>query len=132
MSNTLTAGDTSPAAALKTFDIKAIVVDIATAVIRLHSWHDSSTLKLGQYTCNVEAKGRLHRLEWVWDGRCSCRELSVSVEVKHYKSEDGAKEHAVEEMVHRLSDDPRVTPEQWKAIIADLGPENKWMLNKIA
>jgi len=49
-----------------------------------------------------QAKGRVHSLQWVYDDRAWDVESGISVTDKHYKSKEGAIEHAVKKLVDVL------------------------------
>ena len=48
------------------------------------------------------ASGRVHRLQWVYDGTAWDVESGISVTEKHYQSKQGAIEHAVKELIDVL------------------------------
>ena len=51
---------------------------------------------------NYKAEGRIHKLKWVYDGTAWDVESGTSVKAKHYKSSQGAVEHAVKELIEKL------------------------------
>ena len=50
-----------------------------------------------------KAEGRIHKLEWVYDGTARDVKSGTSVEARHYKSTRGAIEHAMKKLI----DDPK-------------------------
>ena len=50
-----------------------------------------------------QAKGRMHGLQWVYDGTAWDVKSGISVTDKHYKSKQGAIEHAVEKLIDVLN-----------------------------
>ena len=51
---------------------------------------------------NYKAEGRIHKLQWVYDGTAWDVESGTSVEARHHKSTQGAIEHAVKELINNL------------------------------
>ena len=51
---------------------------------------------------NYKAEGRIHKLQWVYDGTAWDVESGTSVKARHYKSTQGAIEHAVKELIDNL------------------------------
>ena len=49
-----------------------------------------------------QAKGRVHKLKWVYDGTAWDVESGISVKDKHYESRQGAIEHAVKKLIDAL------------------------------
>ena len=49
-----------------------------------------------------QAKGKVHGLKWVYDGTAWDVEKGISVTDKHYKSKQGAIEHAVKKLIDAL------------------------------
>ena len=49
-----------------------------------------------------QAKGRVHSLQWVYDGRAWDVESGISVIDRHYKSKQGAIKHAVKTLIDGL------------------------------
>ena len=49
-----------------------------------------------------KAEGRIHKLQWVYDGTAWDVESGTSVEARHYKSTQGAIEHAVKKLIDDL------------------------------
>ena len=57
------------------------------------------------------AKGRVHSLQWVYDGTAWDVESGISVTDKHYESKEGAIKHAVKKLVDVLKANGHVS---WK------------------
>ena len=51
---------------------------------------------------SYHAEGRVHRLQWVYYGTAWDVESGTSAKDKHYKSKQGAIEHAVEKLIDVL------------------------------
>ena len=49
-----------------------------------------------------QAKGRVHKLKWVYDGTAWDVESGISVTDKHYQSKQGAIAHAVKKLIDAL------------------------------
>eukprot|EP00930_Biecheleria_cincta_P069559 TRINITY_DN57288_c0_g1_i1.p1 TRINITY_DN57288_c0_g1~~TRINITY_DN57288_c0_g1_i1.p1 ORF type:complete len:627 (-),score=112.61 TRINITY_DN57288_c0_g1_i1:89-1912(-) len=49
-----------------------------------------------------DANGRLHKFKWVWDGTAKDEQTGFQVVSKHWKSQNGAKEHAREELFEAM------------------------------
>lgn len=50
----------------------------------------------------TDASGRVHGFKWVWDGTATDEATGFSVVSKHYKSRNGAQEHAREELFNAM------------------------------
>lgn len=51
---------------------------------------------------NYKAEGRIHKLQWEYEGTAWDIESGTSVKARHYKSTQGAIEHAVKELIDKL------------------------------
>jgi len=51
---------------------------------------------------HYKAEGRIHKLQWVYEGTDWDIESGTSVKARHYKSTQGAIEHAVKELIDKL------------------------------
>src|ERR1700728_226701 len=91
-------------------DWSAIASKVAVAIYNLHQWGDDQTVEICGRPCNVQTKGRIHKLKWVWDGRCECGGIIGSA--RHYKSQNGAIEHAIQDFVIKAGQAGLITPEQ--------------------
>ena len=49
-----------------------------------------------------QANGRVHSLQWVYDGRAWDVESGISVIDRHHKSKQGAIKHAVKKLIDEL------------------------------
>lgn len=49
-----------------------------------------------------QAKGRVHNLQWVYDGRAWDVESGISVTDRHYKTKQGAIKQAVKKLIDAL------------------------------
>lgn len=80
-------------------DWSAIAGKVAIALIQLHTWGDYQTVHICDIPCNIQIKGRLHKMKWVWDGRCEGNGIVGSS--RHFKSQTGAAKNAVQDYVIR-------------------------------
>lgn len=51
---------------------------------------------------NYKAEGHIHKLQWEYEGTAWDIESGTSVKARHYKSTQGAIEHAVKELIDKL------------------------------
>ena len=58
-----------------------------------------SSLCVFYFQLNYQANGRVHSLQWVYDGRAWDVESGISVIDRHHKSKQGAIEHAVKKLI---------------------------------
>ncbi|XP_077861993.1 anti-lipopolysaccharide factor-like [Saccoglossus kowalevskii] len=63
---------------------------------------DAGEVSFHNRTIRYEVKGRLHKLKWVYDGTAWDLESGTSVKARHYQSQQGAKEHAVRQLIDEL------------------------------
>ena len=56
-------------------------------------------------TIKYKAKGRVHKLKWVYDGTAWDVESGISETAKHHKSKQGAIEHGTLKLLERLKRD---------------------------
>jgi hypothetical protein len=91
-------------------DWSVIATQVATAIFNLHQWGDYQTVEICGRLCNVQIKGRLHHLKWVWDGRCECGGIVGSS--SHYKGRNGAVQHAIQDYVTKAGQAGQIPPEQ--------------------
>jgi hypothetical protein len=91
-------------------DWATIATKVASYVYNLHQWNDAQTVEICGRSCAVQIKGRLHKFEWVWDGKCECGGISGSS--RHYKSKNGAIEHAIQDFVTKAGQAGLITLEQ--------------------
>ncbi|XP_066026494.1 anti-lipopolysaccharide factor isoform X3 [Pocillopora verrucosa] len=82
-------------------------MDVIKDIAHLYSFLQSVTGKSGQLNfkgrvIEYKAEGRIHKLKWVYDGTAWDVESGTSVEARHYKSTQGAIEHAVKKLIDDL------------------------------
>ena len=72
-------------------------VPVAATVTDLHQRGDSKHFNLIRKTYVVETKGRLHKLKWVWDGRCRCisEQTGIVDNLRHCAGQNGAAKNAL-------------------------------------
>lgn len=58
---------------------------------------------------SYKAEGRVHKLNWVYDGTAWDVESGITVKAKHYHSKHGAIEHAVKELIDKLKANKIIT-----------------------
>jgi hypothetical protein len=83
---------------------------VASYVYNLHSWNDYQTVEICGRPCNVQIKGRLHKLKWVWDGHCEGG--GVIGTARHYNSRNGAAENSIKDYVTKAGQAGLIPPEQ--------------------
>ena len=49
-----------------------------------------------------KAEGRIHKLEWVYDGTARDVKSGTSVKARHFKSTQGAIQHAIKKLIDDL------------------------------
>ncbi|CAF1535065.1 unnamed protein product [Rotaria sordida] len=91
-------------------DWTAMAVKAAAYIYGLHQWSESQKIKIGDKTCQVQAKGRLHELKWVWDGKCECN--NIVGESRHYDSKEGAITNAIQDYIVKAGQAGLLTHEQ--------------------
>jgi hypothetical protein len=91
-------------------DWPLIATKVAVAIFNLHQWGDDQTIEICGRECNVQIKGRLHQLKWVWDGRCECGGIVGSS--RHFSSQNGAVQNAIQDYVTKAGQANLITPEQ--------------------
>ncbi|KAL9954754.1 hypothetical protein ACROYT_G042328 [Oculina patagonica] len=80
-----------------------VIQDLATlysALLLLTG--ESGQLNFKDRVISYKAEGRVHKLQWVYDGTAWDVESGISVKAKHYHSKHGAIEHAVKELIDKL------------------------------
>ncbi|XP_029185661.1 anti-lipopolysaccharide factor-like [Acropora muricata] len=79
------------------------IIDIGQLyeVIRMIT-QESGELNYQDRVIGYQAKGRVQGLQWVYDGTAWDVESGMSVTDKHYKSKQGAIEHAVKKLIDAL------------------------------
>ena len=91
-------------------DWSTIAVNVVGTILDLHQWGDYETVEICGRSCNVQTKGRIHKLKWVWDGQCKCDGIVGSSH--HYKSQKGAAQHALQDYIIKAGQAGRIPPEQ--------------------
>ncbi|KAJ7365526.1 hypothetical protein OS493_005638 [Desmophyllum pertusum] len=80
-----------------------VIQDAATLYTVLQNVTGASgQLNFKGRTISYKAEGRIHKLQWVYDGTAWDVESGTSVKAKHYQSTQGAIEHAVKELIDNL------------------------------
>ncbi|XP_078351103.1 anti-lipopolysaccharide factor-like [Oculina patagonica] len=80
-----------------------VIQDVAALYSFLQSVSGASgQLNFKGRVVNYKAEGRIHKLQWVYDGTAWDVESGTSVKARHYKSTQGAIEHAVKELIDNL------------------------------
>jgi hypothetical protein len=69
--------------------------DIKTIVNLIMGLPEVSTVDYKGEKIQTVSKGRIHRLQWVWDAKVTNLSTGVAGESRHHKSRSGAIEHAV-------------------------------------
>lgn len=88
-------------------DLKALIAKVATDFIRYSLGEkEESTLEIDGKTRSIQVRirGRFHSLRewWVYDAKARDVETGMEAQVRHFKSNSGAKEHAVAELLSQL------------------------------
>ncbi|KAJ7365517.1 hypothetical protein OS493_005626 [Desmophyllum pertusum] len=87
-----------------------VIQDLATlysALLLLTG--ETGQLNFKDRVISYKAEGRVHKLQWVYDGTAWDVESGISVKAKHYQSKHGAIEHAVKELIDKLKADQIIT-----------------------
>ncbi|XP_044171394.1 uncharacterized protein LOC114953606 [Acropora millepora] len=63
---------------------------------------ESGELNYQDRVIRYQANGRVHSLQWVYDGRAWDVESGISVIDRHHKSKQGAIKHAVKKLIDEL------------------------------
>ncbi|XP_068691958.1 anti-lipopolysaccharide factor-like [Montipora foliosa] len=80
-----------------------IIKDLATLYSTLQAvTGESGQLNYQGHVISYKAEGRIHKLKWVYDGTAWDVGSGTSVKAKHYKSKQGAIEHAVKKLIDEL------------------------------
>ncbi|UJR12644.1 hypothetical protein I4U23_016819 [Adineta vaga] len=76
-------------------------VDLGKIIWSLHTWSDDQSIQICNIDCTGNLKGRVHKLEWVWDAKfqCETRAPGVVGEGRGEASRQGAMEEAVKEFI---------------------------------
>ncbi|CAF1341919.1 unnamed protein product [Adineta steineri] len=76
-------------------------VDLGKIIWSLHTWSDDQAIKICNIDCTGNLKGRIHKLEWVWDGKfqCETRAPGIAGEGRGKASRQGAMEEAIKEFI---------------------------------
>ena len=82
--------------------VKNFTFNIALILINLPLFIWYLQLNFKGRVINYKAEGRIHKLQWVYDGTAWDVESGTSVKARHYKSTQGAIEHAVKELISNL------------------------------
>jgi hypothetical protein len=96
-------------------DWTTVAVKVAAYVYGLHQWSDSQEIEITGKTCKVQTKGRLHKLKWVWDGKCECE--GIVGDSRHFNSQEGAIKNAIQDYIVKAGQAGLLTDEQiqqWK------------------
>jgi len=91
-------------------------VSVGTALYKKYygTWQDSQDVNAFGTTCKTQFKGSFYDWEWVWGGKFWCPTLSSSIqgESEHFKSREGAIEHALQDFVTKAGQAGILTQEQ--------------------
>lgn len=80
-----------------------VIQDVATLYSVLQNVTGASgQLNFKGRVINYKAEGHIHKLQWVYEGTDWDIESGTSVKARHYKSTQGAIEHAVKELIDKL------------------------------
>ena len=76
-------------------------VDLGKIIWSLHTWSDDQSIKICNIDCVGNLKGRIHKLEWVWDAkfRCEARAPGIVGEGRGKASRQGAMEEGIKEFI---------------------------------
>lgn len=76
---------------------------VGTALYKKYygTWQDSQDVNAFGTVCKTQFRGSFYRWKWVWGGNFWCPSISDSVRgtSEHYKSREGAIEHALQNYV---------------------------------
>ncbi|XP_066026493.1 uncharacterized protein [Pocillopora verrucosa] len=83
------------------------IMNIIEDIAHLYSFLQSVTGKSGQLkfkdrVIEYKAEGRIHKLEWVYDGTARDVKSEISVKASHYQSTHGAIVHAIKKLIDDL------------------------------
>lgn len=76
-------------------------ITLGSLAFQIHQWKGSDFM-ICNYRCRVEIKGRIHRFQWVWDGRVNCAGLGNG-EARGLRSTKGAAENSLKNMFAKLN-----------------------------
>ncbi|XP_020603414.1 anti-lipopolysaccharide factor-like [Orbicella faveolata] len=80
-----------------------VIQDVATLYSVLQNVTGASgQLNFKGRVINYKAEGRIDKLQWEYEGTAWDIESGTSVKARHYKSTQGAIEHAVKELIDKL------------------------------
>ncbi|CAF0937470.1 unnamed protein product [Adineta ricciae] len=90
-------------------------VNIGTALYTKYygQWQDSQDVNAFGTVCKTQFRGSFYRWKWVWGGQFWCPQLSSTVmgTSEHYKSREGAIEHALQDYVTKAGQAGILKPE---------------------
>jgi len=92
------------------FDWTTAAITAASYIYGIHKWNDVETVEICGRSCNVQIKGRIHKLTWVWDGRCEGGGIVGSA--RHNDDRNGAIQNAIKDYVIKAGQIGLITPEQ--------------------
>lgn len=83
--------------------LAGIIATAVSSIISIHSFGDGTQAQLFGETCTTKLKGRIRKLQWVWDSEFSCggRFGGLTGSASGYKSKTGAVENAVRDFVNK-------------------------------
>jgi hypothetical protein len=88
-------------AALATGSWVGCALQLGQIIWSLHTWSDDQPLTICGIDCTGNLKGRVSKLEWVWDGKFQCETQAPGIvgEGSGLKSRQGAMEKAIEQFI---------------------------------
>ncbi|CAF1126883.1 unnamed protein product [Rotaria sordida] len=91
-------------------------IDLGKIIWSLHTWSDDQPIKVCNIDCTGNLKGRISKLEWVWDGkfRCESRAPGIEGEGSGFASRQGAMEKAIEQFIVAAIAAGKLTAEDFK------------------
>jgi hypothetical protein len=78
------------------------------------TWQNSQDVNAFGTVCKTQFGGLFRRFSWAWNGQFWCPSISATVlgTSEHYKSRDGAIEHAIQNFVQKAGSAGLLTQEQ--------------------
>jgi len=75
------------------------LASIAMTIFNLHHWTDGTPVDIMGKRYVVQLKGRVHKLEWVWDGQFKCisEDTGIVGTSRHHYSRNAAASNAIKD-----------------------------------
>ena len=104
------------AAGLVTGSWVGCAVDLGKIIWSLHTWGDDQEIKICGMDCVGNLKGRVSKLEWVWDAQFQCptRAPGITGDGTGFASRQGAMEKAVEDFIVQAIQAGKIKAEEFK------------------